>query len=163
MGNWYAIEWWFLQRLTREIRLPVDILVLPLRPLYNNMSVLSLIRFWRDSHFKRATISWSLSLSDVWISWNWPGREVSIFSRVGKCTSCFKPWSFNEWCLSTFLSDAEPDLLSLCGQSISLKLKSPKTWTEGRFLPSCRFLIWSSWYLNSWKSPLVPHHGNFSI
>ena len=86
------------------------------------------------------TISWSLSLSGEWISWNWPGREVSIksnifFSRVGKCTSCPKPWSFLmsiNICPSDWLN-AEPDLLSLSGQSISLKLKSPKMWTEGSF------------------------------
>ena len=35
-------------------------------------------------------------------------------------------------CLSNWLN-AEPDLLSLSGQSVSLKLKSPKTWTEGSF------------------------------
>ena len=87
-----------------------------------------------------ATISWSLSLSGEWISWNWPGREVSnksnvFFSWVGKCTSCSKPWSFMmsiNICPSDWLN-AEPDLLSLSGQSISLKLKSPKTWTEGSF------------------------------
>ena len=44
-------------------------------------------------------MSWSLSLSGEWTSWNWPGRVVSIksnvfFSRVGKCTICSKPWSF---------------------------------------------------------------------
>ena len=35
-------------------------------------------------------------------------------------------------CPSDWLN-AEPDLLSLSGQSISLKLKSPKTWTKGSF------------------------------
>ena len=112
-----------------------------------------------------ATISWSLSLSGELISWNWPGREVSnksnvFFSRVGKCTSCSKPWSFMmsiNICPSDWLN-AELDLLSLSGQSISLKLKSPKTWTDGRFLPLCWFLIWSSWSLNSWKSSLSTCH-----
>ena len=50
MGTWYAIEWSFLQRLTRGIRSSVGILALPFRPLYNNMSRLS--SFVRDSHFK---------------------------------------------------------------------------------------------------------------
>ena len=94
------------------------------------------------------TISWSLSLSGEWISWNWPWREVSIksnvfFSRVGKCTSCSKPWSFI-MSIKIFPSDwlnAAPDLLRLSGQSISLKSKSPRTWTEGSLLPLCWFLI----------------------
>ena len=88
------------------------------------------------------TMSWSLSLSGEWTSWNWPGRVVRIksivfFSRVGKCTICSKPWSFImsiNICPSDWLN-VEPDLLSLSGQSISLKLKSPRTWTEGSFLP----------------------------
>ena len=85
------------------------------------------------------TISWSLSLSGEWTSLNWPGRVVRIksnvfFYRVGKCTICSKPWSFImsiNICPSDWLN-VEPDLLSLSGQSISLKLKSPRTWTEGR-------------------------------
>ena len=32
----------------------VRILALPFRPLYNNMSLLSFLRFLRDSHFKRS-------------------------------------------------------------------------------------------------------------
>ena len=62
-----------------------------------------------------------------------------FFAGVGKWTSCSKPWSFM-LSINIYPSDwlsAEPDLLSLSGQSISLKLKSPKTWTEGSFLPLC--------------------------
>ena len=55
MGTWYAIEWSFLQRLTRGIS-SVGILALPFRPLYNNMSLLSLLCFLRDSHFKCSRI-----------------------------------------------------------------------------------------------------------
>ena len=52
--------------------------------------------------------------------------NIFFFSRVGKCTSRAKPWSFMmsiNSCPSDWLN-AEPDLLSLSGQSISLKLKS---------------------------------------
>ena len=91
-------------------------------------------------------MSWSLSLSGEWTSLNWPGRVVRIksnvfFSRVGKCTICSKPWSFImsiNICRSDWLN-VEPDLLSLSGQSISLKLKSPRTWTEGSFLQNHKF------------------------
>ena len=69
-----------------------------------------------------------------------PGRVVRIksnvfFSRVGKCTICSMPRSFImsiKICPSDWLN-VERDLLCLSGQSISLKLKSPRTWTEGRF------------------------------
>ena len=46
------------------------------------------------------------------------------------------------WLIKTFrcvYCNVEPDLLSLSGQSISLKLKSPRIWTEGSFLR-----IWTS-------------------
>ena len=52
MGTWNVIEWWFLQRLTRRIRSSVGILAFPFRPCYNNMSLLSLLLFLRDSYFK---------------------------------------------------------------------------------------------------------------
>ena len=87
-------------------------------------------------------MSWSLNLSGEWTSWNWPGRVVKskssmFFSQVGKCTICSKPWSFimSINICPFLLLNVEPDLLSLSGQSISLKLKSPRTWTEGSFLP----------------------------
>ena len=53
------------------------------------------------------------------------------------CSPGSKPWSFImsiNICPSDWLN-VEPDLLSLAGQSISLKLTSPRTWTEGSFLP----------------------------
>ena len=56
MGTRYAIEWWFLQRLTTGIRASVGILALPFWPLYNNMGLLSPLRFLRDSHFKCSTM-----------------------------------------------------------------------------------------------------------
>ena len=34
----------------------------------------------------------------------------------------------------------EPDLLSLSGQTMSQKLKSPRIWTEGGLLPLCTSL-----------------------
>ena len=43
MGTWNAEEWWFLQCLTGGIRSFVGILALPFRPLYTNMSLLSLL------------------------------------------------------------------------------------------------------------------------
>ena len=45
----------------------------------------------------------------------------------------------------------EPCLLSLSGQTISLKLKSPKTWTEGGLFPLCNILTFSCWFLNNSK------------
>ena len=52
---------------------------------------------------------------------------------VRKFTNCSKWWSFK---ISMNFSpsdglNCEPDLLSLSGETISLKLKSPRTWTEG--------------------------------
>ena len=83
-------------------------------------------------------MSWSLSLSGEWISWNWPGREVRIKSEVfltlGKGITCSKPWSSimsSNICPSEWLSML-PDLLSLAGQAISLKLES-SMWTDGSF------------------------------
>ena len=38
----------------------------------------------------------------------------------------------------------EPDLLSLSGQTMSQKLKSPRIWTEGGLLPLCIYYIQSS-------------------
>ena len=116
------------------------------------------------------TMSWSLSLSGEWTSWNWLGRVVRIkfnvfFSRVGKCTICSKPWSFImsiNICPSDWLN-VEPDLLSLSGQSISLKLKSPRTWAEGSFLPLWWVLMLSSCSLNSWNSSLVLPGGRYQL
>ena len=54
----------------------------------------------------------------------WVINPMYFLSRVGKCTSCSKPWSFMmsaNICPSDWLN-AESDLFSLCGQSISLKL-----------------------------------------
>ena len=41
VGIWNAMECWFLQRLVLGTRSPVGILALPFRPLYSNMSRLS--------------------------------------------------------------------------------------------------------------------------
>ena len=57
----------------------------------------------------------------------------------------------------------EPDLLSLSGQSISLKLKSPRTWTERSFLPLWWVLMKSSCSLNSWNSSLVLPGGRYQL
>ena len=103
--------------------------------------------------FKVAEImSWSLSLSGDWISRNWLGRDVLIkskvfFSVVEKWTNCSKWWSFK---ISMNFSpsdrlNGEPDLLSLSGQTMSQKLKSPRIWTEGSLLPLCIYLIFLSW------------------
>ena len=83
-------------------------------------------------------------LSGECISWNWPGTEVRIkskvfFSRFGRCTNCSFIMSINI-CPSDWLN-IEPDLLSRSGEAIHLKLKSLRTWTEGSLLPLCLFLI----------------------
>ena len=52
---------------------------------------------------------------------------------AGKCTTCSSSWSLmssTKIAPSDMLNE-EPYLLSLSGQTISLKLKSPKTWTDG--------------------------------
>ena len=93
--------------------------------------------------------------SGDWISRNWVGRDVIIkskvfFSLVGKWTNCSKWWSFKismNFSPSDWLS-GEPDLLSLSGQTMSQKLKSPRIWTEGGLLPLCISLIFSSWLLS---------------
>ena len=83
--------------LCAELSLNPSRLVLPFPP----CTVFSVSGPWN----RISLIPWSLSLSGEWISWNWPEREVSIksnvfffffffFPRVGKCTSCSKPWSF---------------------------------------------------------------------
>ena len=100
-------------------------------------------------------MSCSLRLSGEWISRNWLGRDVIIkskvfYSLVGKWTNCSKWWSFKilmNFSPSDRLS-GEPDLLSLSGQTMSQKLKSPRIWTEGSLLPLCISLIFSSWLSN---------------
>ena len=42
-----------------------SILTLPFRPLYNNMSLLSLLRFLRDSHFKCSRMPVMLPVSKL--------------------------------------------------------------------------------------------------
>ena len=49
----------------RGIRSSVGILALPFRPLYNNMSLLSLLRFLRDSHFKCSRMAVTLQVSKL--------------------------------------------------------------------------------------------------
>ena len=88
----------------------------------------------------------------------WELNPMYFFSRVGNCTNCSIPWSFitsfnicsSEW----FKTDS--DLLSRSGQAISLKLKFPRTWTEGSLLPLRFVLIWSSWSRKSWNSSPEP-------
>ena len=65
MGIWYAIECSFLRLLTRGIRSSVGILALPFRPLYNKMSLLSLLRFLRDSYFIWSRMSVMLPVSKL--------------------------------------------------------------------------------------------------
>ena len=50
-GVWKVNEWWFLLRLIGGIRSSVGMLAAPFRPLYKRISLLSLLRFLRDSHF----------------------------------------------------------------------------------------------------------------
>ena len=59
-------------------------------------------------------------------------KSKVFLSLVGKCTNCSSPYSF---IISIKISpsdglNGEPDLLSLSGQTMSPKLKSPRTWTE---------------------------------
>ena len=64
--------------------------------------------------------------------------EVIIKSKVfhylvGKCTNCSSPYLF---IISIKISpsdglNGEPDILSLSGQTMSPKLKSPRTLTKG--------------------------------
>ena len=49
MGVWNALECWFLPHLVLGIRSSVGILTLPLRPLYSDISLLSVLLFLRDS------------------------------------------------------------------------------------------------------------------
>ena len=120
MGTWYAIEWSFLQRLTRGIRSSVGILALPFRTLYNNMSLLSLLHFLRDSHFKcsrmpimlpvsklkfpvtnLATRFWIFSIS-FWRPTPKGSQTEPLYSRTGRTsplyaasfTSCGQEWIF---------------------------------------------------------------------
>ena len=101
-----------------------------------------------------------------WISTNCPGSEVIIKSNVfcplvGKCTTCSNSRSLmssTNFAPSDMLNE-KPCLLSLSGQTISLKLKSPKTWTEGGLFPLCNVLTFSSWFLNNSSSSILPSGG----
>ena len=62
-----------------------------------------------------------------------PCHKSNVFCPlVGKCATCSNSWSLissTNFAPSDMLNE-KPCLLSLSGQTISLKLKSPKTWTE---------------------------------
>ena len=95
MRTWYAKEWWFLQRLTRGIRSSVGILALLFRPLYNNMSLLSRLRFLRDSHFKCSRMSAILPVPCYKSS----GSILNFFELVLKASFFGNGWM--EWILLT--------------------------------------------------------------
>ena len=55
----------------------------------------------------------------------------------------------------------EPDLLSLSGQTMSQKLKSPRIWTEGGLLPLC--ISFSDFIWDFRKLPFPSHLGKYFI
>ena len=65
MGVWNAIECWFLACLVLGIRSSVGTLALPLRPLYSDISLLSFLLFFRDSHFNCPRMSHTPSFITV--------------------------------------------------------------------------------------------------
>ena len=131
-----------------SIRVIVEILIISNRNA--SFLIVSKSPFWYEYTFLRGffiygmkslknpeTMTWSLSLSGEYMSWNWPGKEVRksklFLSRVGKGIISSKPWSSimsSNICPSDWLIML-PDLLSLAGQKISLNLKSPSRWTDG--------------------------------
>ena len=110
MGTWYAIEWSFLQRLTRGIRSSVGILALPFRPLYNNMNLLYLLRFLRDSHFKCSRMPVMLPVSVI-VSCYKPSLSIlNLFELILKTftrgvpnrTTIFQDWAHQSFICCLF-------------------------------------------------------------
>ena len=106
MGTWYAIEWSFLQRLTRGIRSSVGILALPFRPLYNNMSLLYPLRFLRDSHFKYSRMPVMPPVSVI-VSCYKPSRSIlNLFELILKTFTWGVPnrtTIFQDWAHQSFI------------------------------------------------------------
>ena len=110
MGTWYAIECAFLQHLTRGIRSSVGILALPFRPSYINMSLLSLLCFLRDSHFKCSGIPVMLPVSVI-VSGYKPSRSIlNFFELILKAytrgvpnrTTVFQDWAHQSFICCLF-------------------------------------------------------------
>ena len=110
MGTWYALEWSFLQRLTRGIRSSVGILALPFRPWYNNMSLLYLLRFLRDSLFKCPRMPAMLPVSVI-VSCYKPSRSIlNLFELILKTftrgvpnrTTIFQDWAHQSFICCLF-------------------------------------------------------------
>ena len=102
--------WSFLQRLTRGIRSSVGILALPFRPLYNNISLLYLLRFLRDSHFKCSRMPVMLLVSVI-VSCYKPSHSIlNLFELILKTftrgvpnrTTIFQDWAHQSFICCLF-------------------------------------------------------------